>query len=173
MPLSELPDPNNFFLGNQFFSLSSVSDGGRNVYTTDNIRAGNKTQNVTIGYVVAMRAANKVKEDQKRICFIYMKSDSQDQWGSQYSWTVDKTACLRNIRSAYIFYWSKIFDNLLKIIWQLVFTLQTRVWSQTKVQHNNLRNLWISSALHCLLDIFIMFLESFLHKAQILSVIQI
>ena len=116
MPLSELPDPNNFFLGNQFFSLSSVSDGGRNVYTTDNIRAGNKTQNVTIGYVVAMRAANKVKEDQKRICFIYMKTDSPDQWGSQYSWTVDKTACLRNIRSAYIFYCSKIFDNLLKII---------------------------------------------------------
>ena len=112
MPLSELPDPNNFFLGNQFFSLSSVSDGGRNVYTTDNIRAGNKTQNVTIGYVVAMRAANKVKEDQKRICFIYMKSDSPDQWGSQYSWTVDKTACLRNIRSAYIFYCSKLFDNL-------------------------------------------------------------
>ena len=26
--------------------------------------------------------------------------DGGDTWGTQYSWTVDKTACLRNIRSA-------------------------------------------------------------------------
>ena len=80
-----------------------------------------QTPNVTIGYVVAMRAGGR---DQKRICFIYMKvavmmitllmtlmmmmmmmlvfqmGDGGDTWGTQYSWTVDKTACLRNIRSA-------------------------------------------------------------------------
>ena len=83
-----------------------------------------QTPNVTVGYVVAMRAGGR---DQKRICFIYMKvavmmiilvtlmmmlvmmilmmlvlkmGDGGDTWGTQYSWTVDKTACLRNIRSA-------------------------------------------------------------------------
>ena len=95
--LDELPDPNNMF-ANALFGLGM---GRRNMYTTDNQdKESSQSPNVTIGYVVAMRATNKKdrKIEQKRICFIYMKTDEHDQWGTQYSWTVDKTACLRNIR---------------------------------------------------------------------------
>ena len=139
--LSSLPDPGNLFLSSHFFSLGSRSPGRRNMYTTTDtqqvssrgymssphldIVQVSQTPNVTIGYVVAMRAGGR---DQKRICFIYMKvavmmiilvtlmmmmlvrmilmmvvlkmGDGGDTWGTQYSWTVDKTACLRNIRSA-------------------------------------------------------------------------
>ena len=139
--LSSLPDPGNLFLSSHLFSLGSRSPGRRNMYTTTDtqqvssrgymssphldIVQVSQTPNVTIGYVVAMRAGGR---DQKRICFIYMKvavmmiillvtmmmmlvrmilmmvvfqmGDGGDTWGTQYSWTVDKTACLRNIRSA-------------------------------------------------------------------------
>ena len=139
VPLSSLPDPGNLFLSSHLFSLGSRSPGRRNMYTTTDtqqvssngemssphldIVQVSQTPNVTIGYVVAMRAGGR---DQKRICFIYMKvavmmiilvtlmmmmlvrmmmvvfqmGDGGDTWGTQYSWTVDKTACLRNIRSA-------------------------------------------------------------------------
>ena len=133
MALSSLPDPGNLFLSSHFFSLGSRSPGRRNMYTTTDtqqvsssgyissphldIVQVSQTPNVTVGYVVAMRAGGR---DQKRICFIYMKvavmmiilmmmmmmmvvlkmGDGGDTWGTQYSWTVDKTACLRNIRSA-------------------------------------------------------------------------
>merc|ERR550525_1629541 len=30
-----------------------------------------------------------------------MKAEGGDSWGSEYSWTVDKTACLRNIRPGF------------------------------------------------------------------------
>ena len=99
MSLSDLPDPNKMLLNNLF----GLGFGRRNMYTTDNEDVDdslNPSPNVTVGYVVAMRASKKSdsKEEPKRICFIYMKSDQPDEWGSQYSWTVDKTACLRNIR---------------------------------------------------------------------------
>ncbi|XP_023348893.1 uncharacterized protein LOC111717626 [Eurytemora carolleeae] len=44
--------------------------------------------NITLGYVVATQ--DQVPE--KRICFMYTKHNDE------YSWTVDQTACLRNIR---------------------------------------------------------------------------
>ena len=86
VPLSSLPDPGNLFLSSHFFSLGSRSPGRRNMYTTTDtqqvssrgymasphldIVQVSQTPNVTVGYVVAMRAGGR---DQKRICFIYMK----------------------------------------------------------------------------------------------------
>ena len=86
MALSSLPDPGNLFLSSHLFSLGSRSPGRRNMYTTTDtqqvssrgymssphldIVQVSQTPNVTIGYVVAMRAGGR---DQKRICFIYMK----------------------------------------------------------------------------------------------------
>ena len=90
--LSSLPSPDRHFLSNNYFSSHGL-------YTTD-LRPPPQDKNMTVGYVVAMRALHKPDgtEERKRICFIYMKLDEEDQWGSTYSWTVDKTACLRNIR---------------------------------------------------------------------------
>jgi hypothetical protein len=62
--------------------------------------------NITIGYVIAMKSdmpldqtedKNLHSEHKKRICFIYSITNGRGE-GSVYSWTVDKTACLRNIR---------------------------------------------------------------------------
>ena len=91
--LFELPSQDNYYLSNNYFPQHGV-------YTTDQEHTNN-SPNITLGYVVAMRALNKPDgtEERKRICFIYMKLEEPDQWGTTYSWTVDKTACLRNIRS--------------------------------------------------------------------------
>ena len=66
-------------------------------------------ENITIGYVIAMKSdmpldqaedPNHQGEHKKRICFIYSITNGPygPGEGATYSWTVDKTACLRNIR---------------------------------------------------------------------------
>jgi len=105
IPLSEVPNPygrsGDSYLANNHFSR----DGGSNLFVSDiEAEAGAEhSENVTIGYIVAMRqAAEPEKVDtQKRICFIYMVAKIQGV-GDIYSWTVDKTACLRNIRPGHM-----------------------------------------------------------------------
>jgi len=104
LPLSELPNPyarsRAGYLANNHFT-----GGGSGLFTSDDDPesfSGNE-QNVTIGYIVAMRqsASPEKASRQKRICFIYMVVGAKGV-GDMYSWTVDKTACLRNIRPGHM-----------------------------------------------------------------------
>jgi len=66
-------------------------------------------KNITIGFVIAMRSdkpldqaehPNHQTAHKKRICFRYSTTNGPygSGEGATYSWTVDKTGCLRNIR---------------------------------------------------------------------------
>ena len=99
IPLSELPNPyarmGESFLANNHFS----SDGASNLFVSDQESEDGPylAENVTIGYIVAVPE----KQKQKRICFIYMVRKAKGV-GDFYSWTVDKQACLRNIRPGHM-----------------------------------------------------------------------
>ena len=92
--LSELPDPDSHYLPSNYYSYSSDQQ-------SQGSPRHQLSPNITLGYVVARRDLRKTDgtEEQKRICFIYMKLDQPDGYGSTYSWTVDTNVCLRNIRS--------------------------------------------------------------------------
>ena len=105
IPMSEVPNPyarnGDSYLANNYFNRA----GGSNLFISDEeadaVSEGG--ENVTIGYTVAMRQASSPEkvDQQKRICFIYMVANVRGV-GDIYSWTVDKTACLRNIRPGHM-----------------------------------------------------------------------
>ena len=106
IPLRELPNPytrnGDSYLANNYFRRDAGYSGS-NMFASDEETENIYGGNVTIGYIVAMRKASKPGkvEQKKRICFIYMVANVSGV-GAMYSWTVDKTACLRNIRPGHM-----------------------------------------------------------------------
>ena len=109
IPLRMLPNPysrRNYF-SSYYFQNQNKDVNHNGLFTSDGTNVDDEDNilgvNVTIGYVVAMKSempldqADAKGEPPKRICFIYSLIGSSTE-GSIYSWTVDKTACLRNIR---------------------------------------------------------------------------
>ena len=108
IPLRMLPNPYSrgaSYLTNYYFPRVE-SSGRKGLFASDSAVGNHRDDfdaNITIGYVVAMKSEMPLDQEKekgeppKRICFIYSVANWQGE-GSQYSWTVDKTACLRNIR---------------------------------------------------------------------------
>jgi len=102
IPLRELPNPYN--PSGFYFTEAKKTKSGRrsDLFVSDDHRF-EADINVTIGYLIAMRQKPPLSdveeelksgsEPPKRICFIYSKMNDLT-----YSWTVDKTSCIRNIR---------------------------------------------------------------------------
>jgi len=80
LPISLITQQNN-----RLFSELNPRLGEAGLFTSDEQVPDT---NITFGFLVAAQEL----EPGKRICFMYTKA------GGSYSWTVDKTACLRNIR---------------------------------------------------------------------------
>ena len=109
IPLRQLPNPysRTSFLSNYYFTRQDPGDRGLFASdSSDNLVDDGPGGNITIGYVIAMKSempldqaedTNHHGEHKKRICFIYSINGPRGE-GASYSWTVDKTACLRNIR---------------------------------------------------------------------------